>query len=115
MKKYIIGLIAGAFLAVLPLGIGEKSVEQNILNAQKTPVIKFGDPMPIDMFIELAKLINPSVVNISTTQKMNRRQRMGINPNDPFFDFFEQFMGPGMDMAPIPAQSLGTGFVIESD
>src|SRR5436190_1426740 len=104
MKKYTLRIILGLGLAILPVSYNEL----NTLNAQ--PVIKFGDPMPIDMFVELAKLINPAVVNISTTQKMRQRQRMGFPTNDPFYDFFEQFMEPGMDSAPAPAQALGTGF-----
>ncbi|MBX7231804.1 MAG: trypsin-like peptidase domain-containing protein [Bdellovibrionales bacterium] len=86
------------------------------LEAQVTdqlPKLKEGEPLPHDLFIKLGKLINPAVVNISTTYlpkqfNMGPRNQM----RDPFFDLFEQFMGPRQSR---PAQSLGTGFVIRED
>src|SRR5689334_5303389 len=88
------------------------------LRAQKTPVMKLGDPMPINLFVELGKVVNPAVVNISTSQRVQmRRLPMGPgggNPNDPFWQFFEEFMGPP-DQAQRPAQALGTGFIVEDD
>jgi serine protease Do len=88
------------------------------LRAQKTPVMKLGDPMPINLFVELGKAVNPAVVNISTAQKFHsRRLPMGPGgglPNDPFWQFFEEFMGPP-EQAQRPAQALGTGFIVEDD
>jgi serine protease Do len=87
--------------------------------AQVLPKIKPGDPLPANIFIELAKLVNPSVVNISTMQ--TPRQRQGREQyNDPFFDLFEQFMLPpngegGGPQLRRPGQALGTGFVIKED
>lgn len=77
--------------------------------------LKDGDPMPHDLFIKLNKVVNPAVVNISTTSlpKGNR-----IDPRlrqDPFFDLFEQFMGPMGPQQGRPAESLGTGFIIRED
>jgi len=84
------------------------------LSAQKSPVLKLGDPLPGNLFVELAKAVNPAVVNISTAQL--RRQRIPTNPyRDPFYDFFEEFMGPDSNQGPKMAQALGTGFIIESD
>jgi hypothetical protein len=50
--------LAGWMSAYLPAG-----------NAQlpKSP-IRAGDPLPANLFIELNKVINPTVVNISTSQ-----------------------------------------------
>jgi serine protease Do len=86
------------------------------LSAQVTstlPRLKESDPLPNDLFVKLAKMINPAVVNISTTYLP--KQRM-VDPRfrhrDPFFEFFEQFMGPVQQR---PAESLGTGFVIRED
>lgn len=88
------------------------------LRAQKTPVMKLGDPMPINLFVELGKIVNPAVVNISTAQRIQQRRMQmgpgGMNPNDPFWQFFEEFMGPP-DQAQRPAQALGTGFIVEDD
>ena len=83
--------------------------------APEPPKIKLGDPMPMNLFVELAKAVNPAVVNISTMQKRQviPRGPRG-NPNDPFWEFFEQFMGPMPDQVERP-QGLGTGFIIEPD
>ena len=74
----------------------------------KLPKVEKGQPMPSDLFVELAKLVNPAVVNISTTQQVRMRRQFGPT-GDPFFDLFQQFMGPQMQQPIQPAQSLGTG------
>ncbi|MGE3388005.1 MAG: trypsin-like peptidase domain-containing protein, partial [Bdellovibrionales bacterium] len=77
-------------------------------------------PLPHDLFVRMNKVINPAVVNISTTYLPKQRQ-MRLDPrfrNDPFYNFFEQFMGPMGPGGPgqgRPAESLGTGFVIRED
>lgn len=76
------------------------------------PKLKGGDPLPANLFVELAKNVNPAVVNIYTTYLPKGRPR---NPfNDPMFDIFEQFMAPGFGPA-MPQQALGTGFLIRED
>src|SRR5262245_29367650 len=78
---------------------------------------------------ETAKNASPAVVNISTTQKVERRRRTppfpmppgpgpgpGPNPfggDDPFEEFFRRFFGD----RPPPGQqrSLGSGFIISED
>lgn len=79
--------------------------------------IKKNEPLPANRFVELAKLVNPAVVNISTTSMPAQRQYPGRRHRDPFFDLFEQFMNPyyGMPQQQQPAQSLGTGFIIRKD
>lgn len=81
------------------------------------PKIKAGDPLPANLFIELAKAVNPAVVNVFTTYLPRGRQN--TDPyRDPFFDLFEQFMGPnpnGGGPRGLPQQSLGTGFIIRED
>ena len=72
--------------------------------------LKSGEPLPADLFIKLAKIINPTVVNISTTQ-LNKAVP-SPHFNDPFFDFF---FSPGRTPKPQPLQSLGTGFIIKSN
>ena len=77
------------------------------------PKLKEGELLPHDLFVKLNKVINPTVVNISTVYlppQMKRDPRR--RAQDPFQDFFEQFMGP---MQQRPAESLGTGFIIRED
>ena len=78
------------------------------------PLIKSlqpGEPLPSDIFIKMAKIINPTVVNISTSKK----NAVGPFPHfhDPFFDFF--FTPPSHTPKPKPIYSLGTGFIIRSN
>ena len=80
-------------------------------------------------FADLAEKLVPSVVNIASTQKIEKGKRPEGMPDmpqfpegSPFKDFFEEFMerrgpdGPGGRNAPaIPRSSLGSGFVINAD
>lgn len=68
-------------------------------------------------FTGLVAKEGPAVVNISTTQVIHNDQVFGVppgmNPNDPFYDFFRRF-------APqVPREqeerSLGSGFIISDD
>lgn len=81
-------------------------------------------------FSDLVDRVGPAVVNIRTTQKLSQNTQgiPGMDPNDPFFEFFKRFMPPG---TPMPGQSprgvppqgtdrevpsgVGSGFVIDSD
>lgn len=82
---------------------------------QKTPpALKLGEPLPANLFIELAKAINPSVVNISTSViSRGRLQR------DPMLEMLEQFYGMPMQPQEQPGKprrmGLGTGFIIRED
>ncbi|WP_409477804.1 trypsin-like peptidase domain-containing protein [Pseudobdellovibrio sp. HCB154] len=82
---------------------------------QKTPpALKLGEPLPANLFVELAKAINPSVVNISTSViPRGRMQR------DPMLEMLEQFYGVPMQPQQQPGKprrmGLGTGFIIRED
>ncbi len=78
------------------------------------PRLRLSDPLPANLFTELARVTNPTVVNISTSQQPRPMRRDPRMPRDPFFDFFEQFMQPSMPQRR-PAQALGSGFIIRKD
>lgn len=66
-------------------------------------------------FVELAKQLKPTVVNIGTEKKprVQRRQQPRQFGNDPFQDFFDRFFE---DQIPQQRQrSLGSGFIISQD
>lgn len=76
-------------------------------------------------FVQMVKEVSPAVVNINTTQKMPRlRQALppGMMPelpeghpfNELFRHFFEGIPPGGLPNAK-PAQSLGSGFIIEAN
>ena len=72
-------------------------------------------------FVELAKRLKPTVVNIGTEKKPKPQRRQQMRPfgnspfgNDPFQDFFDRFFE---DQIPQnrAQKSLGSGFVISED
>ncbi|MCB9989705.1 MAG: DegQ family serine endoprotease [Rhodospirillales bacterium] len=70
-------------------------------------------------FADLAERLLPSVVNISSTQKVESMEDMPemphFPPGSPFEDFFEEFMGKHGDVPMVPPASLGSGFVIDAE
>lgn len=69
-------------------------------------------------FVELAKELKPTVVNINTTRTAKVQQPgqrgFGGQGNDSFNEFFERFFG-GQQNVPRESHSLGSGFVIDAD
>src|SRR3972149_2214424 len=68
-------------------------------------------------FVELAKKLAPSVVNISTTQVMKQRPFMPFPEfKTPFDEFFgDEFRKPFGDEHDFKRQSLGSGFIINKE
>lgn len=62
----------------------------------------------VTAFVDLAKKINPAVVNISTEYKLPGYR-------DPFLEMLEPFFGFRIQPRIKPLTSLGTGFVIRED
>lgn len=117
-------LIAGGAAATMafqqPVGA---QVAQNAPGAIQAMPPAAGAPMS---FADLTARLQPAVVNISTTQRVQVGQSGGgggQNPfaGTPFEDFFKRFGGQGggtgADGKPITreAQSLGSGFIISPD
>lgn len=72
-------------------------------------------------FADLAERLLPTVVNISSTQKISPPgqdfpEMPHFPPGSPFEDFFEDFMERrGRNEPAMPPASLGSGFVIDSE
>jgi serine protease Do len=70
-------------------------------------------------FVDLAKKLTPTVVNIRTAKVIKPKQRMQRpRVQSPFDNFFEDFFGQLDQMPqqrPRREQSLGTGFIISQD
>ena len=62
-------------------------------------------PPPLGIWVELARVVRPAVVNVSTLQ---RAQRQGPE------DFFRRFFGEP-EAGPRGRQSLGSGFIVSAD
>lgn len=109
MKKLILSSFAiAAAISTALLVSGRETQAQ-----KKEPyVMKFGEALPANAFIELNKLVNPAVVNISTTT----RPKFQRGYRDPYMDMMEQFFGfRVMPQQARPAQALGSGFLIRED
>ncbi|MEM9044467.1 MAG: DegQ family serine endoprotease [Pseudomonadota bacterium] len=78
---------------------------------------RFADARP-DSFADLAERLSPSVVNISTSQTVERPQQgtPQVPEGSPFEDLFRDFFNRrGQPQGPREVQSLGSGFVISAD
>lgn len=71
------------------------------------------EPLPSNLFIELGKIINPTVVNISTSVLPRNSQFQ----RDPMLEMLERFYNiPRQNNKKGPVQiGLGTGFIIRED
>ncbi len=112
MKKLItFGLLT---ITAIIFSLESDLIAQTPPLVKSPPAMKLGDPMPANLFVELAKIINPTVVNISTSAKM----RGGPRFRDPMMDLFERFYGLPMqppENSKPQQMSLGTGFIIRED
>jgi serine protease Do len=86
-------------------------------------VCKYSHSSELLSLSELVKTLQPSVVNISTTNVVKKRQApfnspfespFGGGPDDPFEDFFNKFFegGPQQEFR---QKGLGSGFIISKD
>jgi serine protease Do len=85
--------------------------------------------MALPDFSQIAQQHGAAVVNITVTAQKKvsndgdtvaSRQRgfPGIDPNDPFYQFFRRFQGQGgmgPDASPAPTRSEGSGFIVSPD
>ena len=113
----LVGLIAGmvftAKLDVFNQANGQETAKAEVVQAARTPAEDLsGQPFTFDAFRKIAKRMNPTVVNIYSTQIVKGR--------DPFHDFFgddpffRRFFGDNPDRESRQS-SLGSGVIIDPD
>ncbi|HSC45487.1 MAG TPA: Do family serine endopeptidase [Candidatus Acidoferrum sp.] len=127
--------VAGLFVALtLVIGILIGTVVSGHTSAMKTMTFsaKGATPLPMpdaipssNSFASIVNRVEPAVVNISTTQVLEKRQSMkkrrqapnGDQDNDPMQDFFDRFFdgrgGNGAQDAPAAERSLGSGVIVD--
>ncbi|HEX7675107.1 MAG TPA: trypsin-like peptidase domain-containing protein [Bdellovibrio sp.] len=110
MKKLILVLSAS-----LSVALAAQAEAQNPSLPKDAPKLNLSAPLPANLFVELARAINPAVVNISTAAM----PKGGPMMRDPMLDMLEQLYGIRMQQ---PQQQkkpqmmgLGTGFIIRED
>jgi len=112
--------------SVFILGQGHEASAQNAATAPTSAPAPAIEPPMMNAprtFSGLAERLSPAVVNISSTQKIEKSPQgmpdMPVfPPGSPFEDFFEEFMGRdglGGGAPAVPASSLGSGFVIDAE
>lgn len=123
MKKY--ALVSLVSVALAGFFFNSQNINAQIAPLKSTaplslnlptqaPQLKLGEPLPANLFVELAKAINPSVVNISTSAVNARQMR------DPMAEMLERFYGyPPQQEEPWNNKpqrvGLGTGFIVRED
>src|SRR5437016_10872350 len=129
-------MIAGLFVA-LTLGVGiligtivsgPTSAMKSVAFAGKgATLLAMPDAIPSsNSFASIVNRVEPAVVNISTTQVMEKRQstrkrrvpqqpndQQPDNPNDPMQDFFDRFFDGRQDAPPAAERSLGSGVIVD--
>ncbi|WP_332744036.1 Do family serine endopeptidase [Hydrogenophaga sp.] len=94
-----------------------------VATLQAAPIVAAGTALPD--FSQIAQRHGAAVVNISVVgkagvedeQQAQNRLPPGIDPDDPFFEFFKRFQGPGGQGGgrELPARGQGSGFIISAD
>jgi serine protease Do len=111
----LLGYAGGRLAPISTSGAATAQQAQEAQRTQQAPVSPATRPLPD--FSSLVEQYGPAVVNISTTQKVSAQDRQsGLDPNDPFYEFFRRFNIPMPEgnNAPI-RQGLGSGFIVSPD
>ena len=122
--------LLATFFVALTLGVG--ILIGSIVSGRTSAMKSFGfggttatalavpDPIPSSSsFASIVNRVEPAVVNIATTQVMERRQtkKRRTQPNDqqddPMQDFFDRFFDGRTDGPPQAERSLGSGVIVD--
>lgn len=124
MRQYLLvslftALLTSVFFIAFDLNfskaVAQKSIKpiEEVLPQQPSPQLKLNEALPANLFVELAKAVNPSVVNISTSAIPRGRAR------DPMVEMLERFYGiqpqDNIWNNKPRRMGLGTGFIIRGD
>ena len=119
---------AALIAATLVVGIMIRTVVSGRVSAMRSLAfagtsaapLALPDPIPSsNSFSSIVNRVEPAVVNIATTQvidrKARRRQGSPIDPDDPSEDFFFHFFDgrPGGQQQPQAERSLGSGVILD--
>jgi serine protease Do len=109
----LLGYAGGRLAPITASGAATAQQSQEARQTQQAPVSPATRPLPD--FSSLVDQYGPAVVNISTTKKVSAQDRQsGLDPNDPFYEFFRRFNIP-MPEGNAIRQGLGSGFIVSPD
>jgi serine protease Do len=121
-------ILAGVFVSfTLVVGILIGSVVSGRVSATKgfnfsgttATALTVPDPIPAtNTFAGIVNKVEPAVVNIATTQVLERRQSrkrraQPYDQDDPMQDFFDRFFDGRQDAQPQAERSLGSGVIVD--
>jgi serine protease Do len=120
-------ILATVFVAfTLAVGILIGSVVSGRVSAMKTAAfagtsatpLAVPDPIPSSSsFASIVNKVEPAVVNIATTQVLERKTRkrrsQPYDQDDPMQDFFDRFFDGRQDGPPQAERSLGSGVIVD--
>src|SRR6266850_4788697 len=127
-KKWIAGLSIALTLVVgILIGTvisGKTSAMKNFSFAGKGTPLAVPDSIPSsNSFAGIVNRVEPAVVNISTTQVMEKKpaakkrrapqQQPDDQQDDPMQDFFDRFFDGRGDAPPAAERSLGSGVIVD--
>jgi len=127
-KKWIAGLSIALTLVVgILIGTlisGKTSAMKNFTFAGKGTPLAVPDSIPSsNSFASIVNRVEPAVVNISTTQVMEKKQPAAKKrrapqqddqqQDDPMQDFFDRFFDGRGDAPPAAERSLGSGVIVD--
>jgi serine protease Do len=111
-----VGILIGTVVSY-----GVKGQEKEKRSSDATPLTIPSPRQMSNQFSQIAKTLEPAVVNINTESTIKPTHRRGGNDQDnggeesPFGDFFDKFFGgQGGDQGPIRERSLGSGVLVDS-
>ncbi len=119
MAAVLLTLTVGILIGTVVSG-GVRGQEKR--SPEATPLAVPARKETSNQFSQIAKSLEPAVVNINTesTVKPTARRRPGQQPpggddeqDSPFGDFFDKFFG-NQDAGPIKQRSLGSGVLVDS-
>src|SRR3954453_6148819 len=111
-----VGILIGT---VVPYGV--KGQEKDKRSAEATQLTLPSPRQMSNQFSQIAKTLEPAVVNINTESTIKPSRRRGGNQDQeggdqesPFGDFFDKFFGgQGGEQGPIRERSLGSGVIVD--
>src|SRR4051812_26657067 len=124
MKQKLIvrSLAAAGLVTVLSLGgishYGPTAA--HAVTTQAQPVATAAPTAALPDFSQLVAQYGAAVVNISVTGNVKTSAAapdVGMSPDDPMYEFFKRFMGPGGMQQPQqqPMHGIGSGFIVSAD
>ncbi len=110
-----VGILIGTVISY-----GVKGQDTKNVSADATP-IQLPEPQKLSTrFTQVAKQLEPSVVNINTEATIETPRRRGQRPTprgrgeeNPFEDFFDRFFGGPQEEGPLRQRSLGSGVIVD--